>query len=145
MSPNKIRPIAICLCSFRNQILVIDWCDHVKRENFYRPPGGGIKFGEYGKDALIREFKEEFNLELMNIKFLFTLENIFVSEGQKGHEIVLVYDAQLRDSALYETNLSGMEDDGSTFKAFWRSLDEIRQENHPLYPDGLAEKLKNCW
>ena len=145
MSANKIRPIVICLCSFKNQILVIDWYDHVKREKFYRPPGGAIEFGEYGKDALIREFKEEFDLELMNIEFLFSLENIFVCAGKKGHEIVLVYDAQLRESALYGTILSGLEDDRSIFKAYWRSLDEIKQENRPLYPDGLAEKLKNGW
>ncbi len=144
MSSNNIRPIVICLCSFENRILVIDWFDKVKREKFYRPPGGGIEFGEFGKDALIREFQEEFHLELVNIKFLFTLENIFVCDGQKGHEIVLVYDAQLRDAAHYGTILSGKEDNGETFQAYWRSLDEIRQDNRPLYPDGLAEKLKNA-
>ena len=80
----------------------------------------------------------------MNIKFLFTLENIFVCDGQKGHEIVLVYDAQLRDAAHYGTILSGKEDNGETFQAYWRSLDEIRQDNRPLYPDGLTEKLKNA-
>ncbi len=140
MIQNFIRPIVICLCSFQNKILVAEDFEHFKQEVFYRPPGGGINFGERGTDAVIREFQEEFALDLTDIQYLFTLENIFEFENHPRHEIVLVYDAKLVDASLYGTILSGIEGN-ETLKAYWRSLHEIENDHYPLYPQGLKEKL----
>ena len=38
---------------------------------------------------------EELGFEPINIKYSKTVENIFEFNGKKGHEIVLVYDAEL--------------------------------------------------
>ena len=62
--------------------------DSVKKEIYYRPLGGGIEFGEYGIDAIQREFQEELGVDLNNLKYLFTMENIFTLNGNRGHEIV---------------------------------------------------------
>jgi 8-oxo-dGTP diphosphatase len=40
------------------------------------PPGGGVEFGESAEETLIREFKEETNLEISIEKYLFTNEMI---------------------------------------------------------------------
>lgn len=144
MESPHIRPIVICLCSFENKILVFKDFDSVKKEIFYRPLGGGIEFGEYGIDAIQREFQEELEVDLNNLKYLFTMENIFTLNGNRGHEIVLVYDGQLSDASLYGQELVGHEDDenNTPFKAYWRSWQEISQEGYPLYPDGLSDILK---
>ncbi len=139
---SRIRPIAICLCSYHNQILVIDGYDSVKHEAFYRPPGGGIEFGEYAVEAVQREFQEEFGLKLTHITQLAVLQNIFTCDGIPGHEIVYVFDAQLADPSRYGTILDGKEDDGSPFRAWWRSLDQIQQEQRPLYPDRIHDIVK---
>jgi len=39
--------------------------------------GGGVDFGETSRDALQREFQEEIQAELTNIRHLGCLENLF--------------------------------------------------------------------
>jgi hypothetical protein len=43
---NEIRPVALCVFRNNDGILVFEGYDDVKGETFYRPPGGGIEFGE---------------------------------------------------------------------------------------------------
>lgn len=144
MSGREIRPIVICLFYYNNKILVFEGFDKVKNEFFYRPLGGGIEFGEYGEQAVKREIMEEIQAEVIDIKFLTSFENIYVLNGIIGHEIVLVYDGAFVDKSLYNKNLIGIEDDENQtkFKAYWKSLDEIKQEERPLYPEGLYEFIK---
>ncbi len=93
----KIRPIAICVCRDGERILVAEGHDSVKKQIFYRPLGGTIEFGEHGEEAVRREFQEEIGAELDEVRYLGMLENIFTYEGNRGHEIVLVYDGRLAD------------------------------------------------
>lgn len=50
--------------------------------------GGGVDFGEYSYDVLQREFKEEIEVELINIKYLGCIENIFMFDGEQGYEVI---------------------------------------------------------
>ncbi len=140
MTSARIRPLAICLFRQGDRILVAEGHDSVKGQVFYRPLGGAIKFGERAEHSLVRELREELNTEITSLRYLGTLENIFSYEGKPGHEIVLVFDGAFADRALYEQrDLAGLEDDGSTFKAVWKSLGEFGPGRAILYPDGLLE------
>ena len=142
-APERIRPLAICVFTQGDRILVAEGYDPVKGETFYRPLGGAIEFGERGEDTLTRELREELDAEVAELRYLGTLENIFVFNGRPGHEIVLVYDGALADRALYErAELEGREHDGSTFRAMWKARDEFRAGMAPLYPDGLLLMLR---
>ena len=142
MKSVQIRPLVICIFSQDNTILAAEGYDPTKAEVFYRPVGGGIHFGEYSQDALVREVREEFEAEIINIRYLGALENIFTYDGQLGHEIVLVYDAEFADQSLYDqTWLVGREDDGLSFKAVWKRLTDFQRGLDRLYPDGLWELL----
>lgn len=149
-----IRPIVICLFSRDGKILVAESFDPAKNEVFYRPLGGGIEFGETAVQALARELHEELGAAVHNLKYLFTLENIFTFNGQPGHEIVLVYDGAFVDESLYARPvLIGQEDphdegpllsqpqSSLRFEAVWKTLPEIVSESRPLYPDALLERL----
>lgn len=139
---NKIRALAICIFRRRDKILVFEGHDPLKNQTFYRPLGGGIEFGERSDEALRREMMEELKAEVADLKYLGTLENIFVFNGKAGHEIVQVYDGRLVNSGLYEqAEISGTEADGGHFKALWKQLDEFNPQT-PLYPDGLLEMLR---
>ena len=142
MPPRSVRPIAICIVRRNESILVFEGHDSVKDQTFYRPLGGSIEFGESGIDAVRREFREEIGTELTNMRSLGVLENVFTYEGHPGHEIVLIYGADLVARDLYEKEeMTGSEDGGGRFKVIWKPMSELASNGDPLYPDGLAEIL----
>ena len=142
MREEKIRPIAICICRDGDRILVAEGHDSKKGETFYRPLGGTIEFGERGEETVRREFREEIEAEVSEIRYLGMLENIFTYEGRGGHEIVLVYDGCLSDRSLYEKVIIQGDELGTPFKAVWKRLDEFGPGRPPVYPDGLLELIR---
>ncbi|MFH0792658.1 MAG: NUDIX hydrolase [bacterium] len=138
---SQIRPLAICIFRDGDRILVGEGYDPVKRETFYRPLGGGIEFGERAGQTIQREVREEIGAEVVSLQYLFTLENIFMFNGETGHEIVMVYDGQLVDEALYaQEMIEGREFDGfrqAPLKAVWKRIEEFGPLS-PLYPRWFA-------
>ena len=140
---NQIRPIAICVFHNSDRILVFEGDDPVKGETFYRPLGGGIEFGESSETTVRRELKEEINVEVGDLRFLGTLENIFTFNGNSFHEIVMVFDGALIDSGLYaQAEIHGKEANGDDIRASWKSLAEFESGQSILYPDGLMKLLR---
>jgi ADP-ribose pyrophosphatase YjhB (NUDIX family) len=142
MGKHKIRPLAIGIFRRDDRILVCEGYDPVKDETFYRPLGGGIEFGERAAEAVARELREEIDAEMINPRYLGTLENLFTYNGKPGHEIVLVFAGEFADSALYEKDAwVGHEEGGEEFKVSWKPLADFAAGRAPLYPDGLLELL----
>lgn len=141
---NRIRPLAICLFRHKERILVAEGYNPVKKETFYRPLGGGIEFGEYSEQTIHRELMEEIGAEVCELRYLGTLENVYVFNGTPGHEIVQVFDGFLKDVRLYDqTVIVGQEVDiEDTFRAVWKRIDEFGEGKAILYPTGLLEMLR---
>jgi 8-oxo-dGTP pyrophosphatase MutT (NUDIX family) len=143
---NQIRPLAICLFRNQDRILVAEGYNPIKGETFYRPLGGGIEFGERSQETICRELMEEIGAEVKpdSLRYLGTLENIFIFNGIPGHEIVLVYDGELNSPGLYEqAAIVGKEMDiQESFTAIWKNLNEFGAGKSILYPDGLLELLE---
>lgn len=146
MRKGIIRPLVICLFKHEDAILVFEGHDLVKGDNFYRPIGGGIEYGETSAEALIREIREEIGAEIKDIKYLGTIENVFTFYGNVGHEIVIVYDAAFIDTSFYgKDSFEGQEDDGTLIKLIWKPLSEFQNGNLRLVPETLPELIqKNC-
>lgn len=142
-SMSQIRPLAICLFSHEDKILIFKGHDPLTGETFYRPLGGGIEFGEHSIETIRRELMEEISAEVKDLVYLGTLENIFTFNGTLGHEIVQVYDGVLVESGLYEQAvISGHEADANlSMKVVWKSLDEFGSGKSILYPEGLLDLL----
>ena len=143
MNKERIRPIAICLFRRGGRILVSEAFDSAKGDHFCRPLGGGIEFGEHSRDAVRREILEETGFEVENLKLVGVLESIFIYEGERGHEVVFVYDAEFVDKSLYEKGeIQGCETEiGVRFVARWRTLEELSGRKVRLTPEPLAALL----
>lgn len=141
---NQIRPIAICVFLQNHKILVSEGYDPVKVETFYRPLGGGIEFGESSKETICREIMEEINVQVKqeSLRYLGAVENIFMFNGSPGHEIVMVYNGELKKMELYQQEvIVGREANGEEIRAVWKDLDEFMRGKSILYPTGLVEML----
>ncbi|MCY3956856.1 MAG: NUDIX domain-containing protein [Chloroflexi bacterium] len=135
-----IRPVALAVIWNGPRILVEDKWD--RPDPFYRPPGGGVEFGERAIEGVRREMREEFGTEVKNVRRLGTLENIFDYHGELGHEIVMVFEARFVDSSFYAAErIVGMESGGSRLETVW--IDVSQPLDRPLYPNGLLELLSD--
>ena len=70
-----------------NKILLIQ--HHKNDKKYWLIPGGGNDWGETAKEALIREYKEETNMDIEVDEFLFFSETI--SPDKKRHVLNLFY------------------------------------------------------
>ncbi len=135
-----IRPLAICIFKNGDKILACLGKDEIKKNEFYRPLGGGIEFGESGEETIKREIHEELSEEITNIRYLGTFENIFSYNGKPHHEIVLVYNADFVNKKIYETNEIDVKE-MDWFVAHWLSIEDCKSGKYLLYPEGLINIL----
>ena len=138
---SSIRPVAVAVPRRGDDLLVFEYHDSAKGETFYRPLGGGIDFGEMAEAAVRRELREELDVELLDVRLLGVLENIFHAFGRDGHELVFVFECRLADRSVYERDAVGEILDDVGTKVMWRSLSSFTGDR-PLYPAGLADLLR---
>ena len=82
-----IETIARGVCILGGKVLL---CLPKDRSYSYLP-GGHIEFGETGREALVREMKEETGLDATAGDLLGVVESSFVQKGEKHCEINLIY------------------------------------------------------
>ncbi len=141
MKDGRLRVLAICVFQRAGRILVLQGHDSVKNEDFFRPLGGKIEFGERGANAVRRELKEETGIEVGAVRYLGTLESIFEFDGAPRHEIVLVYDGEFTHSEFYEQPIPRIDEQNRATE--WKDLEDFAPGAAvPLYPDGLYQLLR---
>ena len=139
MQKGKVRVIVLGLIRSGDRIFVSECEDPVKQDTFYRALGGGIEFGEHSIDALQREFQEEIQAELTNIKYLACLENFFVYNGKAGHELIQVYQCDFVDSKFYELDSLDFADGDGEHTALWMPIERFRSGELRLVPDQFID------
>ena len=97
-------------------------------------PGGHIEFGETGREALVREMKEETGLDATAGELLGVVESSFVQKGERHCEINLIY--EMKVEKLKVEKLKSMED----WICFdWVPCDRIDAAN--LLPNEMVDFL----
>ena len=86
-----IETIARGVCILDGKVLL---CLPKDRSYSYLP-GGHIEFGETGREALVREMKEETGLDATAGELLGVVESSFVQKGEKHCEINLIYEMKV--------------------------------------------------
>ncbi len=138
----EIRVIALGLIRDGERIFVSEGYDPVKQETFYRALGGGVDFGETSHAALEREFQEEIQADLTNIKYLGCIENLFTFNGRQGHEIIQLYQCDFADSKFYQLeSLIFSESQHHKHKALWIDISRFKSGELRLVPEVFFEYL----
>jgi 8-oxo-dGTP pyrophosphatase MutT (NUDIX family) len=135
--PAVVRPKVVCVFRRGPVVLLSESADSVKNDTFFGPPGGAIEFGETAAVAALREMREELGVEVAVRARLGVLENIFVYEGQRGHEIVFVLETAFLDRGWYaREEVHGVEAD-HPFVLRWTRPAELAALGHRLVPGCL--------
>ncbi len=134
-SQNKrIAVKVICIIEHDGRLLLDKGYDKIKNETFFRIIGGSVNFGEKAEEALRREMREELNSEIENLQFLKVIENIFIYEGEKGHEIAFLYKGDLSNKEIYKKDFVHVLDDVEGLPAEWVPISDILEEKIIFYP-----------
>lgn len=133
--PGEIRVLALGLVRDGDRVFISEGYDPVKQQTFYRAMGGGIDFGETSHNALQREFQEEIQAELANIRYLGCLENLFVFNGRQGHEILFVYQCDFVDPKFYQLEQLVFAEGKREKTALWVEISRFKSGELKLVPE----------
>ena len=99
-----------------------------KKLNFYALVGGRIAIGEDSKETLKREILEEMGKEIEIKDYAFTVENFFILNNKKYHEIMFVYTADFKEEAdkQLETTIQNIERK-NYLQYDWIPLEQLNQ------------------
>ena len=132
-----------------NQILLSD--ELIKGKHYTKFPGGGLEFGEGIADCLIREFKEETNLDIKIDEHFYTTDFFQVSAFNPAHQIISIYYMVKVDDGFdlikhieninQETQLQKENNNAELFK--WIDLNKLSENDVSLAIDKLVVKLLN--
>lgn len=88
-------------------------------------PGGFVDNGESGEEGIIREIKEETGLEIDNVKYLFSIPNIYRYSGMDIHTLDMFYVCHIEE----DVTVSAADD---VAECMWVPLREVYVERFGL-------------
>ncbi|MBK8395980.1 MAG: NUDIX hydrolase [Leptospiraceae bacterium] len=145
LKSKKLRVrVAALIRNNKGEILLIK--QRKKNKDYWLLPGGGIEFGESATTALVRELKEELNLDVSSSKFLLINESIDPKGGR--HLIQLVFEAEVKS---YNPSISKKEK--AIIEFAFHSVDavlelELRPDIKSYFKDSGKDKerfIKSNW
>jgi len=144
MNQKRIRVKALAWIEDKDMLFVVRMHDAVKGDDYYRPVGGSVEFGEPSHETVIREVREELNTEIELIASPFVVENHFVCDGKAGHEIDFLFPARFTDLAFYERKTYRLvEANGDVADALWIPIADCIRGDLRLVPEELPNYYAN--
>lgn len=138
---NQIRVLALGVIRDGDRLFISEGYDPVKQQVFYRVMGGGVDFGETSYDALKREFQEEIQAELTNIKYLGCLENLFTFNGHPGHELLQLYQCDFVDQKFYQIEEMFFAEGERKKKALWVDINRFKSGELRIVPENFLDYI----
>jgi len=77
------------ILTLNGAVLVSD--EYIKGNKITKFPGGGLEFGEGTRDCLIREFKEELDLDVEILDHLYTTDFFVSSAFHSNSQVISIY------------------------------------------------------
>ncbi|QQS39106.1 NUDIX domain-containing protein [Candidatus Woesebacteria bacterium] len=135
----EIKVKAMCIIKHNDKLLLNKGFDSIKNETFYRLIGGHVEFGEKAIDTLKREIFEELGVEIFNLEFVTPIEEIFIYQGERGHEVIFVFEGELRDEKVLGSETIP-NPDSPNFPAVWIPVSLVKDKSIICYPTFEIEK-----
>lgn len=112
------------------------------KDNTYYLVGGRVSFGESTEEALVREVKEELNIDIKTYRALWVNECFFNNDGKRFHEIGMYYLVDISDTTFnhYEKAFE-MKEQNRTNYYEWLDIDKL--DDSILYPAFIKDEIKN--
>ncbi len=131
-----------------NKVLVSD--EHIKGMNITKLPGGGLEYGEGTIECVIREFKEELNLDIEVVSHFYTTDFFVNSAFSNNNQVISIY---------YTVKANGSLDFPVALKPFsftkkvegaqsmrWVDLAKISENDFTFIIDKrIGDMLNNSW
>jgi ADP-ribose pyrophosphatase YjhB (NUDIX family) len=77
------------ILTLNDAVLVSD--EYIKGNKITKFPGGGLEFGEGTRDCLVREFKEELDLDVEILDHLYTTDFFVSSAFHSNSQVISIY------------------------------------------------------
>ena len=122
----KLNVRAAAVIIHNNKVLVHRNVNH----DHYCLPGGRVEIGESSDNTVKRELKEELGKKIEILNYVATIENFFILDNKKYHEIFFIQKAEFvndEDKKLEDTlyNIEGKE----YLRYEWLDLKKIDEYN----------------
>lgn len=102
---------------------------------FWNQPGGGVEFGEKVADAIVREIKEELDIEIELIRMLCFSEQILLDQGQHWFAVTWLAKIKSGEPKIVEV--------GKHDKLEWIPLDKMPEKLSSTTKDSVAAYSKS--
>lgn len=140
----RIRVKALAWIEDKGMLFVVKMHDEVKGDDYYRPVGGSVEFGERAHQTVLREVEEELQTQIATVAPPFVIENLFTCDGERGHEIDFLFPARFTDIHYYERkSYPLLEANGETFEALWIPIGDCITGKLRLVPEELVTWYNN--
>lgn len=111
-------------------------------DNFYAFPGGRVEMFENTESTIVREMREELEIDIEICRLLWICEHFFTLNDNKYHEICFYYFIKCNDKKLFDReDLFYVSENSNMFEFKWVPLIDI--ENEVLYPEFIKKRLNN--
>lgn len=143
--PPAIRFLALGAVRRGDGLLVEEGVTPETGETFYRLLGGGVEFGEHSRDAVVREFAEELDVEFAIAAHVGTFEQVFAYDGETHHEVWRVYEGRIVDEWPYEAESFRFPepDLGTEHLARWLPIETLRDDRTTFHVPAVLDALES--
>ena len=120
MKRYNVRAYGICE-NDKGEILICH--ENIRGMEMWKFPGGGNEWGEGLRDTVVREFKEEMNMDIKRLQHLYTTDFFQQSAFNENDQLISVYFRVLDEVPAV---ISDFEEDGHQISFYWKTKEEIK-------------------
>lgn len=117
---NSCSSTVALIVNEKNELLVATRA-HEPAKGTLDLPGGFVDMYETGEEAVMREVKEETNLDITHVRYLFSITNVYTYSGFDVHTLDLVYRCEVK-------NMLGLKAEDDVLRLEFIKISDLKPE-----------------